>query len=165
MKNLTSEQLNTHMLANAFNMAISSATIGLSTLIVYNNKDLAMDLSSIIHRYRKGHIHFINMHRFNNPDVLRAYLFNETSDAGAFMGIPDSGTLVFENVDLISKEFQQILRAFYDHNEREKLGFKLIYLSRSTLEEERARGDYDAPLYYRISGAVIDCRLIQSEIN
>lgn len=67
-------------------------------------------------------------------------------------------------MDLISKEFQQILRAFYDHNEREKLGFKLIFISRSTLEEDRARDDYDAPLYYRISGAVIDCRLIQREI-
>lgn len=156
------KQQNTHTLATAFNMAILSSTISISTLIVYNNKELAMDLCSVIHSRRQGSIHYLNLHRFHDPDSLKMYLFKESSVSDDFIGIPDSGTLVFENMDLITKPFQKIIRAFYDLNEREKLGYKLIFLSRSNLEEERSKGLYDAALYYRISGAIIDCRLAHS---
>lgn len=162
MNNTNSEKLNTHTVANAFNLAISSSTINLSTLIVYNNKELAIDLCSVIHSRRQGRIHYLNLDRFHDSDALKKYLFKESSVSNDFIGIPDSGTLVFENIDLITKPFQQIIRAFYDRNEREQLGYKMIFLSRSTLEEERASGLYDASLYYRVSGAIIDCRLAHS---
>lgn len=159
-----SEQYNIRTLANAFNIAISSASMGLSILIVYNNKELAIDLCGIIHNYRKGKIRFVNLHRFQNPDSLRAYLFGNSMELTNLLSTIDVGTIVFENADLITKEFQQILRAFYDHIEREQISMKLIFLSRSSLTTEREVGHYDSPLFYRISGTVIDCRLVQDEI-
>lgn len=158
------KQKNSKILANAFNLAISSSPMGISTLIVYSNKDLAIDLCKIIHKPRSGSLIFINLHRFKDAEGLRSHLYGQPFIGTNILDQLNSGTIVFENADLIPNDFQKILRAFFDTNEREKYGAKLIFLSRSLLVEEVANGHYEAPLYYRMCGTTIDCR-IEEEIH
>lgn len=159
MDTLNRIQNNTKILANSFNLAFTSSSMGISTLIVYNNKDLAIDLCKIIHKPRSGNLVFINLHRFKDAEGLRTHLYGEPFNGKNLLADLERGTIVFENADLITIECQKILRAFFDTNEREKYGVKLIYLSRSLLAEEVSKENYDAPLYYRICGTLIDCRI------
>lgn len=150
---------NTDTVRNAFELAYRCANHSVSTIIVYTFKDMALDLCDAIHGDKKKKMLRVNLHSFRSSDDLRAYLFGGFSGDDCVLTKMKGGTIVFLNADLITRDFQKMLKAFYDAVERDNLGIRMIFLSRTDFRKELASGEYDESLYYRIHQTLIDCRL------